>query len=83
MKEDSIKCAVRIQNQKTSNNQILDKKEAGPDKRKHQTPVLSPISCFATNGGRPKGFTLKTRTPPKREWMKRSSISLVCFWRKI
>ena len=66
MTEESLKCAERIHNQNISNNQILDKEEAGAYKSEHQTSLLSLISSTTVNGGRPKGSTLKNKKTSKR-----------------
>ena len=78
MTQDSLKCEAIRYKQKVSNNQLLDKEEAETDKIDHQTSVLGLISTTTVNGGRPKGSTLKTRKTFWREWMKQSSVSLVC-----
>ena len=77
MTGEILKCKVRRHTQKIKNNQLLDKEESETDKGEHQTSVLGLISTTIVNGRRPKGLTLKKKKISKREWMKRSSISLV------
>ena len=78
MIEGIIKCAERIHKQNISNNQLLDKEEAETDKSDHQTSVLGLIYTTTINGGIPKGSTLNNKKTSNREWMKESSVSLVC-----
>ena len=59
--KDSLKCAARRNKQNTSNYKILDKEESRTDKSEHPTSLLGLIPTTTTNGGIPKGSTLKNK----------------------
>ena len=61
MTENILKCAARRYKQNISNNQLIDKEEAEPDKSEHQPSFLVLIYTTAVNGGISKVLTLKNK----------------------